>query len=290
MNRREFILTSIAAGTSATLLNSAQAKGVKWAIGCFNRPWTRWSFDQTLKEIKAAGYHITGLLTRTKDEPFIGADATPEYLNKLKERLGKSGLVANMGALRSRYNIPASDSIREVRKQIDNAHFLSLRYLMTFGADDPAEFRNYIEVMKDAAAYAQERSIKVVMKPHGGISGSAGEILKVIQEVNHRNFSIWYDAGNIIHYTGKNPVTEIDPIARYITGFCAKDCGELKGEVMIQFGTGKVDFAAVFKKLKSTGFNGPVMVECCKIGQTPEETSANARYNREFLEKLLSNT
>lgn len=290
MHRREFILTSIAAGTSATLLNSAQAKGVKWAIGCFNRPWTRWSFDQTLMEIKAAGYHITGLLTRTKDEPFIGTDATPEYLNKLKERLGKSGLAANMGALRSRHNIPASDSIREVRKQIDNAHFLSLRYLMTFGADDPAEFRNYIEVMKDAAAYAQERSIKVVMKPHGGISGSAGEILKVIQEVNHRNFSIWYDAGNIIHYTGKNPVTEIDPIARYITGFCAKDCGELKGEVMIQFGTGKVDFAAVFKKLKSTGFNGPLMVECCKIGQTPEETSANARYNREFLENILSNT
>jgi sugar phosphate isomerase/epimerase len=290
MNRREFILTSIAVGTSATLLNSAQANGVKWAIGCFNRPWTKWSFDQTLKEIKAAGYHITGLLTRTKDEPFIATDATPDYLTKLKERLGKSGLVANMGALRSRHNIPASDSIREVRKQIDNAHFLSLQYLMTFGTDDPAEFGNYIEVMKDAAAYAQERSIKVAMKPHGGISGSSGEILKVIQEVNHRNFSIWYDAGNIIHYTGKNPVTEIDPIARYITGFCAKDCGELKGEVMIQFGTGKVDFAAVFKKLKSTGFNGPLMVECCKIGQTPEETSANARYNREFLENLLSNT
>jgi sugar phosphate isomerase/epimerase len=290
MNRREFILTSIAAGTSATLLNSAEAKGVKWPIGCLNRPWTKWSFDQTLKEVKAAGYRITGLLTRTKDEPFIGADASPEYLNKLKQRLGKSGLVANMGALRSRHNIPAPDSIREARTQIDNAHFLSLRYLMTFGADDPAEFGNYIEVMKDAAAYAQERSIKVVMKPHGGISGSSGEILKVIQGVNHGNFSIWYDAGNIIHYTGKNPVTEIDPIARYITGFCAKDCGELKGEVMIQFGTGRVDFAAVFKKLKSAGFSGPVMVECCKIGQTPEETSANARYNREFLENLLQNT
>jgi len=30
------------------------------------------------------------------------------------------------------------------------------------------------------------------------------------------------------------------------------------------------------------------MVECCKIGQTPEETTANARANREFLEKLLA--
>jgi hypothetical protein len=30
------------------------------------------------------------------------------------------------------------------------------------------------------------------------------------------------------------------------------------------------------------------MVECCKIGATPEETMANARANREFLEKALA--
>jgi len=289
VNRREFILTSIGAGASLTLLKSAEAKGVKWPIGCFNRPWTKWSFDQTLQEIKAAGYQTAGLLTRTKDEPFVGADATPEYLSQLKERLRASGLAANMGALRTRHNIAAADSIREARKQIDNAQFLSLSYLMSFGTDNPTEFANYVEVMSDAAAYAHEKSIKLVMKPHGGISGSSEEILKVIRAVKHRNFSIWYDAGNIIHYTGKNPVTEIDPIATHITGFCAKDCAELKGEVMIQFGTGKVDFAAVFRRLKSAGFNGPVMVECCKIGQTPEETTAYARANREFLEKLLAN-
>ena len=57
---------------------------------------------------------------------------------------------------------------------------------------------------------------------------------------------------------------------------------------MIQFGAGKVDFTAVFRKLKSGGFNGPVMVECCKIGATPAETTANARANREFLGKVLA--
>jgi sugar phosphate isomerase/epimerase len=57
---------------------------------------------------------------------------------------------------------------------------------------------------------------------------------------------------------------------------------------MIQFGTGKVDFAGVFRKLKSAGFNGPIMVECCKIGATPQETMANARFNREYLEKVLA--
>jgi len=41
---------------------------------------------------------------------------------------------------------------------------------------------------------------------------------------------------------------------------------------MIQFGTGKVDFAAVFGTLKDAGFDGPIMVECCKVGATPTKT------------------
>ena len=290
MKRREFIHRAVIAGTAMTLIHGveAEAKGVNWPVGCFNRPWTKWSFDQTLKEIKAAGYKATGLLSRTRDEPFISAEATPEYLENLRKRIAASGLSANMGALRSRHNIPHEDSVREVRRQIDNARLLSLKYVLSFGADKPEEFAHYYKVMSDAAAYGEEKGIKVVMKPHGGISGSASEILGVIKQVNHRNFSIWYDAGNIIHYTGKDPVAEIDPIAPHITGFCAKDCGELKGDVMIQFGAGKVDFPAVFKRLKAGGFNGPVMVECCKIGQTPEETTANAAANRNFLEKILA--
>jgi sugar phosphate isomerase/epimerase len=277
---------------ATTILSSTDglAKGVKWQIGCFNRPWTKWSFDQTLKEIKAAGFKTAGLLTRTKDEPFISADATPEYLAGLKTRIAAGGLSANMGALRSRHDIPLEDSIREVRKQIDNARSLSLKYVLSFGADKPEEFAHYAKVMSNAATYAKDKGIKLAMKPHGGISGASSEILRVIKEVNHENFSIWYDAGNIIYYTGKDPVAEIDPIARHITGFCAKDCGEPKGDVMIQFGSGKVDFTNVFKKLKAAGFNGPVMVECCKVGQTPEETSANARANREFLERVLAST
>jgi sugar phosphate isomerase/epimerase len=60
--------------------------------------------------------------------------------------------------------------------------------------------------------------------------------------------------------------------------------------VMIQFGTGKVDFAAFFKRLSAFGFNGPVMVEGTKVGATLEETIANARANREFLEKIFAAT
>jgi len=49
-----------------------------------------------------------------------------------------------------------------------------------------------------------------------------------------------------------------------------------------------VDFAAVFATLKAAGFDGPIMVECCTIGATAEETMVNARANRAFLENVLA--
>ena len=57
---------------------------------------------------------------------------------------------------------------------------------------------------------------------------------------------------------------------------------------VVQFGTGKVDFAAVFGTLKAAGFDGPIMVECCKVGATADETMAHARDNRRFLENVLA--
>jgi sugar phosphate isomerase/epimerase len=288
MNRRDFLKHTTAATSCAALALSPAEAAVKWPIGCFNRPWTKWSFDETLKQIKAAGYKTTGLLSRTREEPFIGADATPEYLTNLKQRLAASGLKANMGALRSRHNSALAEATKEVRKQIENAQFLGLQYVLSFGVDKPEEYEHYYQVMSDAAGYAQERKIKLVMKPHGGGSGASDEILRALKAVNHRNFKIWYDAGNIIHYTGKDPIEELKPIAQHVTGFCAKDCGEIKGEVMIQFGAGRVNFPGVFRTLKAAGFNGPVMVECCKVGPTPADTTANASYNRDYLEKILA--
>ena len=83
MDRRTFLQHTALGGAAAALGLSSSTRldaSVRWPIGCFNRPWTTWSFDETLEQIKAAGYQTTGLLTRTKDEPFIGADATPDYL------------------------------------------------------------------------------------------------------------------------------------------------------------------------------------------------------------------
>jgi len=304
MSRRAFIQTTAIATTAlAAGVNRTLAAGVSWPIGCFNRPWMQkfgsktqpidtpqranWGFDAALKGIKEAGYDTVGLLTPMPDEPFIAAHATDEYLAKLKERISNSGLKANMGSLRVSTDASLEDATKDVRRQIDHAEFLNLEWLLTFGVDKKEYYETYYKLMSDAADYAEARKIKLVMKPHGGSSGTAEGIETSLSKVNRPNFKIWFDAGNIVYYDGKDPVEELKPIVQYVTGFCAKDCGQKHGEVMIQFGTGKADFNGVYKVLKAGGFNGPSFVECAD-GKTFEEVTKNARANREFLEKIFA--
>ena len=35
-----------------------QQPGVKWSIGCFNRPWTPWTYNQAIDGIKDAGFGL----------------------------------------------------------------------------------------------------------------------------------------------------------------------------------------------------------------------------------------
>src|SRR5262249_17725921 len=298
MNRRQFAQrTAIAAAATSILPFSVswatndRTKGAHWPIGAFNRPWAdkkNWGYDAALDGMKAAGYKITGLLRQTEKQPFTGADATEEYLADLKKKIAAHGLKAVMAALRTKDDLPLDEQIKGMRKQIDNAKFVGVEFLLTFGVGKEEYYENYYKLMRDAAAYSQERGLKLVLKPHGGSSGDAEEIARCIEKVEHRNFKIWFDAGNIIYYTGKDPLQHLKPVVQHVAGFCAKDCDKQKGSVWLEFGTGKVDFPAVFGELKKAGFNGPVMVECCALGDTADLVTENMRKNREYLEKVFS--
>jgi sugar phosphate isomerase/epimerase len=296
MNRRQFIEKAGVAAAAGLVIreplkSEAAAKGVTWPIGCFNRPWSgdkkNWGYDTALDGMKAAGYKITGLLSRSPKEPLAGADATPAYLEGLKKRIAARGLTVNMAALRTKNELALPDQITDIRKQIDNGKFLGAEFLLTFGVDKAEFYENYYKLMRDAAAYSLERGMKLVLKPHGGASGASEEILRSMSKVNHPNFKIWFDAGNIIYYTGKDPLEQLKPIVEHVTGFCAKDCDRQNGSVWLEFGAGKVDFRAVFGEMKRAGFSGPIMVETCALGETPEVVTANARKNREYLENLF---
>ncbi len=287
MTRRQFIGSTFAATVAGSALLEAADKP-RWEIGCFNRPWGAWSYDVALDGLKAGGFKLTGLVGDHKGDVGLATSATPEYIAALKKRIDERSLTPNIAWLKTRHDTPVADSIAGCRKLVDYAAQLGLKYLLSGGVSVEGQYDNYYATMADAAKYAADKGVNMVLKPHGGSSGASDEVLKCLNKVNHPNFKVWFDAGNIIYYTGKDPVTELKPIAKYVTGFCAKDCASQKSPVMIQFGTGKVDFKAVFTVLKAAGFNGPVMIECTAPADSAELVTANAVANRKFLEEVFA--
>lgn len=288
MSRRTFVRSAatVAAACSLPVLGSAVSAGAGrqgWPIGCFNRPWYKWTFDEALDGIKVAGYTRLGMLGGHKGDPLIGPGATPEYIAALKLRIAARNLTPVVGALRVTNTVPVATAIGLARERIENAHALGLAYLLTGDEPKPEYYAQHIKVMAAAAEFAHEKGVKLVFKPHGS---DAPTLLRLLRDVGHPNFKIWYDAGNILYYTGRDPLEDLEPLLEHITGFCAKDCTGPKGEATIQFGEGKVNFATLFERFRRAGFRGPVVVETCRAGATPAETAKYAEANRLFLEKL----
>src|SRR6266404_9534392 len=117
MNRRIFIQTATvgaASLASLSLTSALAAEKLNWPIGCFNRAWAKWSYDDALDGIKAAEYKITGLLSAHKGEAFASSAATPEYLDGLKKRIAQRGLAANMTTIRFKLDALLADNIADL--------------------------------------------------------------------------------------------------------------------------------------------------------------------------------
>jgi sugar phosphate isomerase/epimerase len=323
-SRREFLATASAAAAAAILPASAHAaqgsKGTRSMIGCHTRPFSRFRLDHDalLDAIKAAGYKSADMIRATPPLPAGAApDAgqrgrgappvTPESIAALKQKLAARGLVSTVTSLTVPTAVPLADAIVGVRQQIADAQALGQKYALYLGMGDERQYIHVTKVLADASAFGRERGVQIAIKHHHGLNNTSGELVGWVRQVNHPNFSIFLDPGNVIYYTGKDPVAALEIIGPYVTGVVAKDCAgphfmerevgapafgtaspDPRGdEVMIQFGTGKVDFAGIFKKLMSAGFKGPIMVEGTAVGATAEDTIANAKANREFLERLM---
>src|SRR5258706_7890311 len=155
MNRRAFLHTATVGATAlatSPLSNAFAAQKPAWPVGCFNRPWSKWSYDDALDGIAASGYKLTGLLTDQRGEAFTSSAATPEYLDSLKKRIAQRGLAVNMTVVRFKPDGALADNIADLRKQIENAARLELQFMLTFGVDKPEHYENFYRLMADAAA------------------------------------------------------------------------------------------------------------------------------------------
>jgi len=306
LSRRDFLGKGLkfgAAGFAASYAlqspaATAAATGERWQIGCYTRPWAKYDYREALDAIAEAGFKYAGLMTtNTKTGLVISVDTTLEEAEQVGREAKKRGL-----KIPSLYggDIPVAKSIEAgiegLRKLIDNCKACGVGNLMMGGVGNEKLYDVYYKAIAECCDYAAEKGIGISVKPHGGLNATGPQCRKTVERVGRRNFTLWYDPGNIFFYSdGKlDPATDAAQVAGLVSGMCVKDFamasqeGKPAKEVMITPGTGRVDFRAVLAVLKKGGFTGgPLVVECLARGELPA-LLAEAKKARKFVEELVA--
>jgi sugar phosphate isomerase/epimerase len=126
------------------------------------------------------------------------------------------------------------------------------------------------------------------------VNATGPQLRKAIEFVGHKNFTVWYDAGNIFFYSeGKlDPLDDSPALDGLVSGWCVKDFTlQPKRDVWVTPGTGLVDFKGVFARLKKGGFTrGSLVLETITRSDPNDlpQILAEAKKARKFLEELVS--
>jgi len=218
LSRRDFLDYSLrlgAAGLAASCTAAstmASAAGDRWQIGCYTRPWAKYDYRVALDAIAEAGFKYAGLMTaKSKNNLVISVATTLEEAEQAGREARKRGL-----KIPSVYGggIPVNKSleagIEGLRKLIDNCAACGAGNLLMGGIGNEKLYDTYYKAIAECCDYAAEKGIGISVKPHGGLNATGPQCRKTIEMVNHKNFRIWYDPGNIYYYSDgkRDPVTD----------------------------------------------------------------------------------
>ena len=313
VTRRRFLGRTAAIGTAGVLAPHAMAglahaagqnpAGGGYRVGMYTRPWDKHDYRVALDAIAEAGFKHAGLMTTTTEDRrlVIQADMPLEACEKIGWEVKDRGMT-----IPSVYGggIPVNKSleagIEGMKRLIDNCAAAGARSLLMGGTGNEKLYNLYYKAIAECCDYAAEKSLPITVKPHGGLNDTGPRCRKCIETVGHKSFSLWYDPGNIFHYSfGKlNPVDDaatVDGLVR--VGMCIKDFtmtqegDELKRDVWVTPGTGMVDFPAVLARLKKGGFtSGDLVIECVNRPDPLDLAAilAEAKKAREFVEGLIA--
>ena len=300
LSRRGFLgqtaalgIASLAGSLHTHLASQAEAAASPedgpWQIGCYTRPWDKFDYRKALDAIAEAGFKHAGMVfARTNSTEVFSVSSPLEGAIRAGEEAKKRGLDI-LSVYGGAINVEKRElGVVDLRHLIDLCAAAAAKTLLLCGVDDPRCHDTCFGAIADCCDYAAEKKIGLTVKPHGSLIGTGPQLRKVIEQVNHKNCTIWYDAGNILYYSdGKlNPVDDAATVDGMVTGWSIKDYRHPK-QVDVTPGDGQVDFRGVLAQLKKGGFTGgPLLIETLDLGDLPH-LLAEAKKGRRFVEALI---
>ena len=299
ISRRSFVAAAAQASALASLYpvaNSgvfaqpAVAASKSWQIGCYTRVFDQFDYTIALDAIAEAGFRFVGLMTTNTKQWVMINPATPAAE---VERMRTEAEKRNLKILSVYGDFSAAESPEaaeeKLRALIDHCALCKCPNLMLGGTTDEKLYKPYYATVAKCCPYAAGKGIGLSIKPHGGQNATGPQCRKAIDLVGQKNFGLWYDPGNIFYYSDGelDPVDDAATVDGLVVGMSVKDFRPPK-EVLVNPGSGKVNFTKVMERLKKGGFTGgPILLECLERGSL-ETVKAAARKARQFMEALTA--
>jgi sugar phosphate isomerase/epimerase len=181
--------------------------------------------------------------------------------------------------------------VAALRRRIDFAVALGARIVTTGAAhaDEPAAAERFFALAPAWLAHAAASGVTVALESHGGLTATAAAARRTIERLGSPWARVNYDPANVIFYAGARPESDLPLIAADVVHLHVKDSSGRPGAWDFPTpGQGVIDFASLFRTLRSVGFAGPYSVELEQPGRTLAEQDAALREAYRFVAATLA--
>ena len=299
VSRRSFLCAG-ALGLGAVMIRrglaaEAPRRPTRFQIACMTLPYAAFSLERALSGIRAAGYRYVAWGTTHQESggssvPVMPPDAPPERARELAKRCRALGLEPLM--MFSMVYPEAPDALPILTNRIKQAAAAGIPQVLTFGHTQGGSRQVWIERFKTLGPMARDQGVTMVVKQHGGSTGTGKACAEIIRDVNDPGVMVNYDAGNVMDYLQVDPIPDIATCAAEVRSFCIKDHRNWPKSQDCGPGFGEIDH---YRLLNPVAFTGLKMPLCCENlfaplvprPTEPEGVDALARRAREFLELVI---
>jgi sugar phosphate isomerase/epimerase len=271
---------------------AARGKPTRFQIACMTLPYSRFPLHRALTGIKAAGYRYVAWGTTHQDVgtdrvPVLAADAPAGRAKDLAQKCRDLGLEPLM--MFSGVYPEAPDALSVLKARVLQAAAGGVPQVLTFGHTKGGNRKLWVARFKQLGPMARDHGVTIVVKQHGGETGTGKACAEIVREVGDEAIKVNYDAGNVMDYLDVDPLPDIRTCAEEIRSFCVKDHRNVPKDEDCGPGFGEIDH---YRLLQPVAFMGRTMPLCCENISAPvippptsaEGIDALARRAREFLE------
>ena len=279
-----------------TEVATVKGKPTRFQLACMTLPYSRFPLARALSGIRAAGYdYVAWGMTHqeepgAKPVPVLAPDASPQQAKDLASRCRDMGLEPLM--MFSTVYPEADGAVRLLTARVHQAAAAGIPQVLTFGHTEGGSRELWIKRLKLLGPVARDQGVTIVVKQHGGSTGTGEACAEIVRQVDDPNIMVNYDGGNVMDYLNVDPLPDIRLCSDVVRSFCIKDHRNWPKDEDCGPGLGQIDHYQLLYPVAHTGREMPLCFEnifapLVSRPTTPEGIDELARRARSYIETVI---